>query len=204
MTEAPPSFEELMHFGVKGMKWGVRDDDQSVEANARRAKYKKAAIILGSAAAIAAVAGGAYYVHKNYNVNVSSLAKSAATTDKGKTFAQAFSKEPVGIVHAARGRSRGFTFPGHGGLDSPLSEYTKAFGSSEDGGANFVRRYGTQLEKVASRFLDPEGRLDQSGRPIFHEVMLPAALAKGVETESDVVRVAWPLIKDTYAALYGS
>lgn len=200
--EETPSLEDLRHYGVLGMRWGVRKENQTSESQARRKKIKTAAVILGSAAASLAVIAGTHYVQTQFNVETSSIPKNDPSVARGKAFAQAIAKEPVSIVHAARGRHAGFTFPGRGGLDDPLTEYARAFGDDDGSQPDFVRSYGDRNEKVAARFKDPENRLDKSGRPIRHDVMLPEELAVGVKTEEDVIRVAWPLIKDTYATLY--
>lgn len=68
---------ELYHFGVKGMKWGVRRNrslskgspkkasSNKSEAQARREKIKKAAKVGIAVAGTALVAYGAYKIYKN-------------------------------------------------------------------------------------------------------------------------------------------
>lgn len=192
-----PRLEDLAHHGVKGMHWGVRKDKPRSTPEKSRKGLKKAAVILGSAAAAAAIAvGTAYVLSRDNDIPLSK----AHPSETGKKFSESFAKEPVGIVHAARGKNRGFTFPQRGSLDDPLKEYAKA--GFDDLASNSHKRYGDRQEKVAAKFDDPEGRKDFAGRPIEHEVMLPESMAQPVKTLSDVVSTAWPLIKDTYETLY--
>lgn len=194
----------LEHHGVKGMRWGVRKtrNDSTKESSevstkdSSRKNLKRAGIILGAAVGIAAIAGGAYYAKKHFNV---SMKDSANISDSAKKFAKSMAEEPLGIVHSSRGRNVGFTFPQRGGLTDPLSEHGKVNWTSS---GEMFQRYGNRSEKVAARFLDPEGRLDRAGRIIPHEVMLPEALAKDVHDVDGVRKKVWPLIKDTYDALY--
>lgn len=70
----------LAHYGVKGMKWGVRHDrvstsatanrsktgqyEDSDESSARKARIKKTAIVVGAVVGTAAVVAGAYAARK--------------------------------------------------------------------------------------------------------------------------------------------
>lgn len=202
-TPLQEDLEFLQHFGVKGQKWGVRkaeptsSTDSKTEPKTGMSKKRKAAIIIGSAVGVAAIAAGALYAKKHMGVPLSSISSSA----KGEAVAKAMAKEPTSIVHAARGRFFGWGFPQHGGLANPLAEYDKS-GLVNASGETFFNRYGDRKEKVAARFLDPEGRKDISGRKIFHDVMLPEDLSVGVNSHQDAQAKVWPMIKDTYNALY--
>lgn len=191
--------EYLEHFGVKGMRWGVRKSgsDQKTEHSNKK---RNAAIVLGSVVAVTAIAAGALYAKKHMGASTKDISKVSETT---KNFAESMAKEPVGIVHATRGKARGFTFPQHGGLNHPLREYDKS-GLTRDMSDTAFIRYGNRNEKIAARFLDPLGRKDLAGRPIPHEVLLPEEMARGIKSHSDVVSKIWPLIKDTYAPFYRS
>jgi len=190
----------LEHFGVKGMRWGVRNEDptgESLKEPTNRAKHiKTAAIVLGSAAAIGVIAVGALYAKKKFGTPIPSVAA------KGEVFAKVFAKEPVGVVHATRGRNIGFSFPQRGGLSDPIREYDLSGLAANTADTKFFRRYGDRQEKIAARFIDPLGRTDRASRPIFHDVMLPESLASGITKHEEVEGRIWPLIKDTYAALY--
>jgi uncharacterized protein (UPF0333 family) len=196
----------IEHFGTKGMRWGVRNAPKNAsksekqKIDRKRSNVKKASIILGSVAAVGAIGAGAYYAKKHFGAKVSDMPKSAESIKK---FADSMAKEPVGIVHASRGRNRGFTFPQRGGLNNPLKEYDTS-GLSNINSTTSFKRYGDANEKIAARFLDPIGRKDESGRIIPHDVMLPKSMSKGVNSIDDVVKVAWPHIKDVFGALYES
>lgn len=196
---------ELEHFGVKGMHWGVRKSEESSgDKEAKTSGKKKAAIIIASAVGVAAVlAGAAYVLHRN-GVFGDILASDVSVKDTAKKFAESMAQEPVGIVHSARTKRKGFTFPQRGGLSDPFTEWSNAGFTSDGDSRNVFRRYGSRLEKVAAEFDDPHGRLDQAGRLITHTVMLPEGMAKNVHTLEDVVNVAWPLIKDKFDAMYDS
>lgn len=206
----------LAHYGVKGMQWGVRKDrddglrgtktkdlnpnDPDHKEELSRRKHRNVAVVVGSAIGAAAITAGVVYASKKMNVNVDDIGK---VSDTAKDFANAISKEPVGIMHAARGKHKGWAFLSLGGLGDPIAEYeASGLGSTDDPG--FFKRYGKNNEKVSGRYLDPEGRKDFAGRPIKHDVILPEALAKGVNNVEEVQRVSWPMIKDIYSAMYES
>lgn len=93
--EKPGTPEELVHFGVKGMKWGVRKEEEtsdrklSKETQAKvnehskllvdkfespdhkltQEQKKKIAYTLAGTVAVAAVVGGAYYLNKQRSIN---------------------------------------------------------------------------------------------------------------------------------------
>ncbi|UGL63237.1 membrane protein [Arthrobacter phage Tokki] len=190
----------LLHYGVKGMKWGRRKDRPEGESRIspeQKAKLKKAAIVVGTAAVVGAITIGAIYVSNNSGMKVPAKIDTKAAED----FVKSKLQEPSGVVHATRSKHKGFSIYESGGLSEPLNEYTKAFGSNSDGGEIF-KRYGDSNEKVAVRFYDPEGRKDRSGRVIPHEVILPAPLAKDVTDLSGAISKVWPMIKDTVEAKY--
>lgn len=194
----------IEHFGVKGMRWGVRKENKSSSSTTKIKeekpnRNKKAAIILGSVAASAAIAAGAIYVKKRMNVSVKETAKASETA---KTFSKALADEPVGILHSSRGHGRGYAFLQGGGLKNPTKEAIEAGLDKADVG--FFKRYGSNGEKVAARFADPLGRKDRAGRAIGHDVILPKSMAKDVHNIDDVEKVAWPKIKPLFDAFYKS
>lgn len=192
----------LEHHGIKGQKWGVRKQQTSNESNKSGgwSNKKKAAVILGSAAVAAGLIVGGVYAKKHFGVKTSDIKGSSETAKK---FAQSLAKEPVAIVHSSRGHSKGFHFLQRGGLDNPLKELERA-GVGDSTPVGTFKRYGDNLEKVYASFHDPLGRKDAAGRLIPHEVFLPESLAKGVNNHDEAVKKAWPLIKDTYDAMYKS
>lgn len=206
--DKPPLDDDLLvHFGVKGMKWGVRKEQstgtRTSEQQASHDKRVKVAKVAGATVGVAVLAAGAYYAKQHYGVSVSSLnsAANSNTAKAGAKFAEEVTKEPAGVLHSARGVYKGYTFHQKGGLVDPEAEFLKAgFGEGQRPG--FFTRYGTNMEKVAATFADPQGRKDFSGRGVVHDVVLPHSLADNVNSAEDVQRVAWPLIKDTFHNFY--
>ena len=194
-------YDFLEHHGIRGMRWGVRKStsNSSEESKPGWSNRKKAVVILGSAAAAGAILAGGLYAKKHFGVPVNKVTDSAS----GKKLTEALAKEPINIVHSSRGKKVGFQFLNRGGLDDPLKEFESAGLHTSIGERDgYFKRYGKNLEKVAATFNDPDGRKDFAGRIIPHQVMLPESLAKGVSSNEDAKNVAWPLIKDTFEALY--
>lgn len=206
--------EALEHFGVKGMKWGVRKADDSMgdraptqktdaeKTAARKATAKKVAIGTGVLIAAAGAAFVAYKLHQNGSLSLSSVKKATkATTPATKSAVKKVVQEPVDIIHASRGKNHGFMFLRQGGLSSTLGEYDRA-GFSSTEAREFFKRYGTNNEKVAARFPDPLGRKDFAGRTIPHEVIVPASMSHGIHNIQDVIEKIWPHLKLAHDALY--
>lgn len=186
--------EFLEHFGVKGMRWGVRKERSSgdeVKAPLdKKALAKKVAV---GAGAIAVAVGAAYLassVAKNSNTTISSLPKF-----NDSNFGL---QELDSVLVAARGKDKGFQFFRTGGSPTPMAEYDAA-GFNLSSEREMFKRYDN---KVAARFLDPSGRLDRAGRPIIHEVIVPPSMSNDVSSLTDVVEKVWPMVKDDYEAFY--
>lgn len=200
--------DELAHFGVKGMKWGVRKErpsgaDPTAEAKSahRKEVAKKVAIGTGILVVAAGAAYATYAMSKHGSLPIDSLSKSATTT--GKSAIDKVLSDPTDIIHSSRGRELGYRFVKQGGLKDALHEYESAGFTGSEGGDVF-RRYGAHAEKIAARFTDPEGRKDQSGRPILHEVIVPSSMTDGINSLEDIRQKIWPLLKTEYDAVYNT
>lgn len=106
----------------------------------------------------------------------------------------------MSMIWATRGRTWGFRFLRTGGLRDPLSSYEAAFAELEGQREGIVR----SGDRVALRFIDPEGRRDRAGRAIPHEFVLFGDLALGVSSVGDGLALVWPLVSDEYGALWDS
>lgn len=214
----------LEHHGVRGMRWGVRriynktalahpgikskkqqeaiikraeKSGRTPEQQKAREKKLHTATILGSAALAAGLVVGGLYAKKHFGTSTSAI----KDVSSGKKLAESLVHEPSDIIHVSRGKDVGYTALFRGGLKDPIKELENAGAGTQDGPGIF-KRYGKNAEKVRATFLDPEGRKDFSGRPIFHDVILPKHLSKDVNSSKDASKVAWPLIKDVYNAHY--
>lgn len=107
------------------------------------------------------------------------------------------------LLWATRGRSWGFRFLPVGGEGAvadgdPLPLYERAFAGHEDEPEGCWR----SGELLAMRFRDPEGRTDEAGRVIPHEVVLRAAGVSDAAAADEVIGRVWPLLAERYAALW--
>src|SRR6478609_6785141 len=130
------TFEEtdafLAHYGVKGMRWGVRRPISSAEpagndaanAAARRARIKKVAI---SAGVLAVAAGGAYVTYKlakDGKLPVKSLNRASVSAGKKMVEkAATVDIEPSSVIHGSRRKdAAGRTIPHEVIIPKSMSE----------------------------------------------------------------------------------
>lgn len=101
-------------------------------------------------------------------------------------------------IWATRGRTWGFRFLRDGGLKDPLSVYEAAFSEIRDE----PEAFGRVADKVAVRFVDPEGRQDASGRVIPHDFVLLGPWGEFVDSVEDGFRLIWPLVADEFERVW--
>lgn len=190
----------LAHYGVKGMKWGIRKTDESGQARSWTHEEKVAAakkVAIG--ASVLTLAVGAAYLAKNSDLMKTPISSiDPSTINATAVAATKKAAEQTDVLLASRGHSKGFHFIKNGGLPSPLADYENAFGQNK-GGVSFKK---LDDGRIASGFLDPEGRADFAGRPITHQVLIPKTLAVNIDSNDDVVTQIWPQIQADYGAMY--
>ena len=206
--DKPPLNEALKHFGVKGMHWGVRKEQESTSDGSGSAKdpllsprqkkiAKNVALGVGALVLVAGAAVVAHELNKNGKLPLKSISGQAA---KGKEAVQKLMEEPTELIHATRGKNKGFAFLKQGGIPNYLQEYESAFGHRPEPG--MFQRFGKNSEKIAASFLDPEGKKDFAGRIIPHEIIIPSTMAHGINNLDDVKTKIWPLLKETHDNFY--
>ena len=191
----------LAHFGVKGMKWGVRKDRE----NKPLTRNQKIAIAGASAAVLAGGIAVGIILRNNHATRVAEMAiaseKAKKASEAALKKAAAMAEIQTDIIHSTRGKNIGFIFLNKGGVSDPTHIWEKMGGKAEGVDENFIRRVG---DKVAVTFMDPEGRTDRAGRLIPHEVIVPFPLSSEIKDLSDVHTKVWPKLKDAYDDFYAT
>lgn len=209
----------LEHYGIKGMKWGVRKDrkktnqqnnqDVSLDGSEQAKKkldlkdprVKKAAV---AAAGLTAVVAGAYVLSKG-GVSVNSLKSS--TVKKGSEKATDIFEEAKDIIYLTKPhKEAGVTK--HGMPKTHLAFVTTGqtkdfFTIFDDAGLNedLGKHYFKKLPNgdVAAVFEDLLGRVDAAGRVIPHNVFIPKDQAVGLNSVEDVIDKFGPRLEKEYA-----
>ncbi|MFE5290841.1 hypothetical protein ACFQ8T_01555 [Isoptericola sp. NPDC056618] len=104
----------------------------------------------------------------------------------------------MNLIWATRGRSWGFRFLLDGGYADPLDAYERAFAGTGDAESTCRQIDG----RVALRFPDPDGRRDQAGRVIPHDVVVIPAHSTDLHTLQDGMASVWPLLAGAFAAVW--
>lgn len=208
----------LEHFGVKGMKWGVRKDrkktnqssnqDVSLDGSEQAKKkldlkdprVKKAAV---AAAGVTAIVAGAYVLSKG-GVSVNSLKSS--TVKKGAEKTKDIFEEASDIIYVSKPhKDAGVTKDGivKTGLSFVTTGKTKDFftifddaGLNKDGAEPFKKLSNGD---VATIFKDLLGREDAAGRVIPHLVFIPKEQAVGLNSVEDVIDKFGPRLEKEYS-----
>lgn len=209
ITAEKPALNEdlLVHFGIKGMKWGIRKDRSSSPAPQKSGKnqprfseeQKRRAKQVAIGVGVLLVAAGSIYAIRSLNKSGGLPVKSVRPSSTAKKAVEEVFQPPTSVLHAARGKNVGFNFLQKGGTPTFLHAYEKAGFTAHGGGEMFRRAADGQ---VAARFMDPLKRSDWTGRAISHEVIVPKALASGINSVEDVKSKLWPTLKDAYDTFY--
>ncbi|MFI2294947.1 hypothetical protein [Isoptericola sp. NPDC019571] len=104
----------------------------------------------------------------------------------------------MNLIWATRGRAWGFRFLLKGGYTDPLDAYEQAFAGTGDVESTCRRIDG----RVALRFPDPDGRRDNVGRVIPHDVVVMPPHSNDLHTVQDGMASVWPLLAGAFAAVW--
>jgi hypothetical protein len=198
---------QLEHHGVKGQKWGIRKAEGGgsggSEPKAERkplTRNQKLAIAGTAATAVVGIAVLGVALRNHGNVKLEDVADNAKKFDD--IFKATTDAEPTGIIFNSRGKNLGHRFLMDGGIgfEGGFSQMVKS-GGTESNIDDFTR-FGDNLEKVRSSFLDPEGRTDRAGRAIMHDLVIPAGLSKDINSVEDVKKKIWPMVSEAYDKFY--
>ena len=194
----------LAHYGVKGMRWGVRKEADAEVSSRRRLslkdpKVRKAAII---GASITAIAVGAFVASRltDTKMDPKIVASGAAKVKELLT-------QPTDMIYLSKAyKGAGVTrfgaekttlsFISKGGTKDFFEIFDRAgLNSSEFGSNNFKKLTNGDLAFV---FEDVLGRVDRAGRKIPHAVFVPASKASGVNSLEEAITKFGPEIEARY------
>ena len=189
----------LEHYGIKGMKWGVRKERTAAE---KKALAKNIAIGVGVLTVAAGTAYAVHTLHTKGHLDLSVIKNSSSASKAGKAAVEKVLEEPTTVGLASRGRDSGFRFVKDASLKEPYSVFESAGLMSGDNEIprNTIRKLSGGA--VAAVLDDPKGRADRAGRLIPHSILIPKSMASGISTIDDVRNTIWPLLEDAYAAIY--
>lgn len=194
----------LAHYGVKGMKWGVRKDstksssatseapvrDSRGRLSLKNPKVRNAAI---AGATLTALVVAGYVAHK-YDLPVSSL--SSSVKKAGEKAAEEVFKQPTDIIYLSKPyKGSGVTKDGvdrtslrfitEGQTKDFFEVFDRAGLNDEDFKAGDFKKLSNG--SVATIFEDLMGRTDAASRPVPHAVLIPAEKAVGLNSVQDVI-----------------
>ena len=203
MSQAVDAF--LAHYGVKGMKWGVRKDRSSnsgdrLKLSLKDPQVKRAAIVGASVTAIVATAFIASHF-SDTKMDPDIVAKGAAKVKE-------IFEEPTDVIYMTKAyRGSGVT---RDGIDStPLhfvakgqtKDYFDIFDKAGLNDEHFAKPGAFKKLSngdVAAVLSDMFGRVDAAGRDIPHAVLIPASKANGLDSIEDVVTKWGPDLEKRY------
>lgn len=218
--EKPASPEDILHYGIKGMRWGVRKSRETTKDNSslapeeqkrvdRNRKIKTAAIGVG----VLTAAVGATIVTRKLQADRAVKMKeirhqakiAAAKAKEAKDMAEWITQEPSRPVLGARGKHIGFRILDSGGVQEPIG-LLSAMGLTSGPGVEGRTLNPGEMQKLAGKVAaylpDPEGRRDAAGRPLSHTIVVPRGMADQIQSMDDVKTKVWPLLKPIYDQMY--
>lgn len=211
--EKPYSPEELVHFGVKGMKWGIRKNQESSSqtnsGNSQKSSrltdrqkkvLKGTAIIAGTLVLTAGTVYAKPTLSQNGKGSFKKVSQNAKTMKKGAEATRKVLQEPTDLIYGTRAKYHGFTLLKKGDTPDVLSIFEKGLGRDRLDVDNFFEKFDGG--KIAASFLDLQGRKDFAGRVIPHMIIIPADKAQGINSIDDVKTKIWPTLEKTYQAFY--
>ena len=194
----------LEHYGVKGMKWGIRKerttagDKESTGKEStfswKNPKVKAAATAVVGVTAIVAAA----YIGSKSSVNVSSILPSDISAGKeavDKIFEK--QKDIIYVSKPYRGSGKRTTlgFVNQGQTKDFFSIFDEA-GLNDDHAPGYFSKLSNG--SVATVLSDMFGRVDDAGRAIPHMVLFPSEQAVGLNSIQDVIDKFGPRLESEY------
>lgn len=189
MSDNPEDYE-LVHYGVKGMKWGIRKDRPKMTRAEKVAAAKKAAIGTGILLGAVGSAIVAAQLGTHGGEKVDDLGDQSKVADD--------LPDLENLMHFTRTKNRGFSVFNDGNHPKPMTMANKIMGDDWDTSDKLMdtdRGLGVLLT-------DPEGRKDRAGRDIPHLIIMPNSMRDEIRSVDDVREKVWPALKDDYAAVY--
>ncbi len=185
----------LAHYGVRGMKWGIRKESSNGPRKPLTKKQKLA--VAGTAAAgVTAIVAGAF-IAARYNVKL----KDMKVSSEAKAKAEKILETPTDYIYVSKpfrgsGTRTDLKFVSKGQTKDFFTIFDKAGLNDTDKGPGYFRKMDNG--DVAAVLSDMFGRVDDAFRPIPHIVLIPANKASGLNSIQDVIEKHGPELEKRY------